>query len=150
MNKDRIKRRRIWCVCLTILIILINYILLSSKSNNLVNSEDGVVKLIVSLGFIFLPCSFIAIIIQVIELVIAIINKIGKQSLNIAELVIEIIYFIFTFITVIPIMFFNFSAINENLCLLVVVFEFINIYILVLIIKMLIIGKKESGRNDRK
>ena len=81
-------------------------------------------NLIGTFGYMILLYITIAIVTQIVVLVLNIINRQGKQSLNIVTLIVEIVYFIFTNFAVTPFMFFNLFFFNKLLAYLVfLVFE---------------------------
>lgn len=144
MNNDKITKRYIIPNFLTILILIINFILCYFNLDNLINSNDTVGNLMGVFGSIILPYIVIDIIIQFIVLILNLINKQSKQSLNIFLLIIEVIYFIFTNFAVIPFMLLNLLFFNKLLAYSVfMIFEFLNVYIIVLMIKNIIKCKEE-------
>lgn len=143
MTNNKLEKRNILSNCLTIIILIFNFILASFNLDNLINFNDKFNSLIGVFGYLILPYISIAIIIQIVVLVLTIINKQGKQSLNIVTLIVEIVYFIFTNFAVAPFMFFNLFFFNKLLAYLVLlVFEILNVYIIVLSIKKIIQYKK--------
>ena len=94
-------------------------------------------------GSMILPYIVIAIVIQIVVLILNFINKQRKQSFNIVSLIIEIVYFIFTNFAVTPFMLLNILFFNKLLAYSVLlIFEFLNVYIIVLTIKKIIQSKK--------
>ena len=106
MINNKLEKSNIISNCLTIIILIFNFILASFNLDNLIDSNDRVSNLIGAFGYMILPYITIAIITQIVVLVLNIINKQGKQSLNIVTLIVEIVYFIFTNFAVTPFMFF--------------------------------------------
>ena len=140
-------KRNVISNCLTIIILIFNFILASFNLDNLIDSNDRISNLIGAFGYMILPYITIAIVTQILVLVLNIINRQGKQSLNIVTLIIEIAYFIFTNFAVTPFMFFNLFFFNNLLAYLVfLIFEILNIYIIVLSIKRIIQYKKGCDR----
>lgn len=147
MINNKLEKRNIISNCLTIIILIFNFILASFNLDNLIDSNDKFSNLIGTFCYMILPYITIAIITQIVVLVLNIINKQGKQSLNIVTLIVEIVYFIFTNLAVIPFMFFNLFFFNKLLAYLVfLIFEILNIYIIVLSIKRIIQYKKGCDR----
>ena len=107
MINEKLTKRCVISVCLTVLILIINFIVGYFNLENLINSSDIVSNLIGSFGFMVLPYIIIAIIIQIVVLILNFINKQSKQSLNISSLIVEIVYFIFTNFAVTPFMLLN-------------------------------------------
>ena len=139
MKKDKLIKNTIVLVSLTILILIIDFIICSVNLNNLINYGDSFTKLIGSFSSLILPYIIIAIVIQSVELSLLLINR----KNYIVNLIVEIIYFLFTNFAVVPFMFFNLLSINKLLAyLLILIFELINIYIFILMIKRIIITKK--------
>ena len=147
MNNKKLTKRCVISVCLTVLILIINFIVGYFNLENLINSSDTVSNLIGSFGSMILPYIIIAIIIQIIVLVL---NFINKQSLNIASLIIEIVYFIFTNFAVTPSILLNLLFFNKLLAYSVsLIFEFLNIYIIVLTIQKIIQCKKGCDKDGK-
>ena len=96
MINEKLTKRYVISNLLTILILIINFIVGSFNLENLIKSNDAVSNLIGAFGSMILPYIVIAIVIQIVVLVLNFINKQSKQSLNIASLIVEIVYFIFT------------------------------------------------------
>lgn len=143
MINNKLEKRNVISNCLTIIILIFNFILATFNLDNLIDSNDKVSNLIGAFGYMILPYITIAIATQIVVLVLNIINRQGKQSLNIVTLIIEIAYFIFTNFAVTPFMFFNLFFFNNLLAYLVfLIFEILNIYIIVLSIKRIIQYKK--------
>ena len=143
MINNKLEKRKEISNCLTIIILIFNFILATFNLDNLIDSNDKVSNLIGAFGYMILPYITIAIATQIVVLVLNIINRQGKQSLNIVTLIIEIAYFIFTNFAVTPFMFFNLFFFNNLLAYLVfLIFEILNIYIIVLSIKRIIQYKK--------
>ena len=147
MINKKLTKRCVISVCLTVLILIINFIVGYFNLENLINSSDTVSNLIGSFGSMILPYIIIAIIIQIIVLVL---NFINKQSLNIASLIVEIVCFIFTNFAVIPFMLLNLLFFNKLLAYSVfLIFEICNIYIIVLTIKKIIQCKKGCDKDGK-
>ena len=143
MINNKLEKRNVISNCLTIIILIFNFILATFNLDNLIDSNDKVSNLIGAFGYMILPYITIAIATQIVVLVLNIINRQGKQSLNIVTLIIEIAYFIFTNFAVTTFMFFNLFFFNNLLAYLVfLIFEILNIYIIVLSIKRIIQYKK--------
>ena len=150
MINEKLTKRCVISVCLTVLILIINFIVGYFNLENLINSSDTVSNLIGSFGSMILPYIIIAIIIQIVVLVLNFINKQSKQSLNIASLIVEIVYFIFTNFVVIPFMLLNLLFFNKLLAYSVfLIFEFLNIYIIALMIKKIIQYKKGCDKGGK-
>ena len=150
MIKEKLTKRCVISVCFTLLILIINFIVGYFNLENLINSSDTVSNLIGSFGSMILPYMIIAIIIQIVVLVLSFINKQSKQSLNIASLIVEIVYFIFTNFAVTPFILFNLLFFNKLLAYSVfLIFEFLNIYIIVLTIKKIIQCKKGCDKGGK-
>ena len=96
MINNKLEKRNVISNCLTIIILIFNFIIASFNLDNLIDSNDRVSNLIGAFGYMILPYITIAIVTQIVVLVLNIINRQGKQSLNIVTLIIEIAYFIFT------------------------------------------------------
>ena len=106
--------------------------------------------LIGAFGSMILPYIVIAIVIQIVVLVLNFINKQSKQSLNIASLIVEIVYFIFTNFAVTPFILLNLLYFNKLLAYsFFLIFEILNIYIIVLTIKKIIQRKKGCDKGGR-
>ena len=147
MINKKLTKRCVISVCLTVLILIINFIVGYFNLENLINSSDTVSNLIGSFGSMILPYIIIAIIIQIIVLVL---NFINKQSLNIASLIVEIVYFIFTIFAVTPSILLNLLLFNKLLAYSVfLIFEFLNIYIIVLTIQKIIQCKKGCDKGEK-
>ena len=149
MINEKLTKRCVISVCLTVLILIINFIVGYFNLENLINSSDTVSNLIGSFGSMILPYIIIAIIIQIVVLILNFINKQRKQSLNIVSLIIEIVYFIFTNYTVIPFMLLNILSFGKLLAYMIFgIFEICNIYIIVLMIKKIIQCKKGCYKDE--
>ena len=143
MINNKLEKRNVISNCLTIIILIFNFILASFNLDNLIDSNDRVSNLIGAFGYMILPYITIAIVTQIVVLVLNIINRQGKQSLNIVTLIIEIAYFIFTNCAVIPFMLLNLLSFGKLLAYMIFwIFEICNIYIIVLMIKKIIQCKK--------
>ena len=150
MINEKLTKRCVISVCLTVLILIINFIVGYFNLENLINSSDTVSNLIGSFGSMILPYIIIAIIIQIVVLVLNFINKQSKQSLNIASLIVEIVYFIFTNFVVTPFILLNLLFFNKILAYSVfLIFEFLNIYIIVLTIQKIIQCKKGCDKGGK-
>ena len=150
MINEKLTKRCVISVCLTVLILIINFIVGYFNLENLINSSDTVSNLIGSFGSIILPYIIIAIIIQIVVLVLNFINKQSKQSLNIASLIVEIVYFSFTNFAVTPFILLNLLYFNKLLAYSVfLIFEILNIYIIVLTIKKIIQRKKGCDKGGK-
>lgn len=140
MIKKDLKNFNVIPICLLIIILIFNFLLIYFNLNNLMNSDDKVKYLISVLGSMILPYMIISIIIQIVVLGLTFTNK---KLLNIFTIIIEIIYFLFTNITVTPFMFLNLAFFNNLLAYLVIlIFEILNIYVIVSLIK------KGNGLNE--
>lgn len=143
MINNKLEKRNVISNCLTIIILIFNFIIASFNLDNLIDSNDRVSNLIGAFGYMILPYITIAIVTQIVVLVLNIINRQGKQSLNIVTLIIEIAYFIFTNCAVIPFMLLNLLSFGKLLAYMIFwIFEICNIYIIVLMIKKIIQCKK--------
>ena len=150
MINNKLEKRNVISNCLTIIILIFNFLLASFNLDNLIDSNDKFSNLIGTLGYMILPYIIIAIVTQIVVLVLNIINRQGKQSLNIVTLIVQIAYFIFTNFAVAPFMFFNLLFFNTLLAYLVFLFfEILNIYIIVLSIKRIIQYKKGCDKYGR-
>jgi len=150
MINEKLTKRCVISVCLTVLILIINFIVGYFNLENLINSSDTVSNLIGSFGSMILPYIIIAIIIQIVVLVLNFINKQSKQSLNIASLIVEIVYFSFTNFAVTPFILLNLLYFNKLLAYSVfLIFEILNIYIIVLTIKKIIQRKKGCDKGGK-
>lgn len=150
MINEKLTKRCVISVCLTVLILIINFIVGYFNLENLINSSDTVSNLIGSFGSMILPYIIIVIIIQIVVLVLNFINKQSKQSLNIASLIVEIVYFIFTNFAVTPFILLNLLYFNKLLAYSVfLIFEILNIYIIVLTIKKIIQRKKGCDKGGK-
>lgn len=144
MINNKLEKRNIISNCLIIIILILNFILASFNLDNLIDSNDRFSNLIGVFGYMILPYITIAIITQSVVLVLNIINKKGKQSLNIITLIVEIVCFIFINFTVTPFMCSNLIFFNKLLAyLILLVFEILNIYIIILTIKRIIQYKRK-------
>lgn len=140
MIKKDLKNFNVIPIFLLIIILIFNFLLIYFNLNNLMNSDDKVKYLISVLGSMILPYMIISIIIQIVVLGLTFTNK---KLLNIFTIIIEIIYFLFTNITVTPFMFLNLAFFNNLLAYLVIlIFEILNIYVIVSLIK------KGNGLNE--
>ena len=149
MSNEKLTKRCVISVCLTALILIINFIVGYFNLENLINSSDTVSNLIGSFSSMILPYIIIAIIIQIVVLVLNFINKQSKQSLNIASLIVEIVYFIFTNFAITPFILLNLLYFNKFLAYSVfLIFEILNIYIIVLTIKKIIQCKKGCDKDE--
>lgn len=83
MINNKLEKRNVISNCLTIIILIFNFILASFNLDNLIDSNDKVSNLIGAFSYMILPYIAIAIITQIVVLILNIINKQGKQSLNI-------------------------------------------------------------------
>ena len=147
MIKDKIKKRFVISNGLTILMLIVNLIISSFNLDNLVNSSDTFKELIGAFSTMLLPYMIIAIIIQIVVLVLFLFDKQKKQLLNVVLLIIELLYFIFTNILVVPFMFLNLFFLNKILAYIVIfIFEILNIYVIILIIMRFIKGKKNVNK----
>lgn len=145
MINEKLTKRYVISNLLTILILIINFIVGSFNLENLIKLNDAVSNLIGAFGAMILPYIVIAIVIQIVVLVLNFINKQSKQSLNIASLIVEIVYFIFTNFAVTPFMLLNLLYFNKLLAYSgFLIFEFLNVYIIVLTIKKIIQCKKRK------
>lgn len=145
MINEKLTKRYVISNLLTILILIINFIVGSFNLENLIKLNDAVSNLIGTFGAMILPYIVIAIVIQIVVLVLNFINKQSKQSLNIASLIVEIVYFIFTNFAVTPFMLLNLLYFNKLLAYSgFLIFEFLNVYIIVLTIKKIIQCKKRK------
>ena len=150
MINEKLTKRYVISNSLTILILIINLIVGYFNLENLINSNDTVSNLIGAFGSMILPYIVIAIIIKIVVLVLNFINKQNKQSLNIVSLIVEIVYFIFTNFAVTPFILLNLLYYNKLLAYSVfLIFEFLNIYIIVLMIKKIIQCKKGSDKGGK-
>lgn len=109
MINNKLEKRNVISNCLTIIILIFNFLLASFNLDNLIDSNDKFSNLIGTLGYMILPYIIIAIVTQIVVLVLNIINRQGKQSLNIVTLIVQIAYFIFTNFAVAPFMFLIYS-----------------------------------------
>lgn len=133
MIKKNLKIFNVIPICLLIIILIFNFLLIYFNLNNLMNSDDKVKYLISVLSSMIIPYMIISIIIQIVVLGLTFTNK---KLLNIFTIIIEIIYFLFTNITVTPFMFLNLAFFNNLLAYLVIlIFEILNIYVIVSLIK---------------
>ena len=149
MNNEKLSKRYVIANCLTILILVINLILGYLNLENLINSNDTITNLIGVFDSMILPYIVIAIIIQIIVFILNSINRQRQQSLNIFLLIVEVVYFVFTNFAVIPFMLLNLLFFNKLLAYLVfIIFEFLNVYIIALMIKNIIQCKKGSDKNE--
>ena len=149
MINKKLTKRYVISNFLTILILIIGFVVGYFNLENLINSSDRVSNLIGSFGSLILPYIIISIIIQIVVLVLNFINKKNKQSLNIVSLIIEIVYFIFTNCAVIPFMLLNLLSFGKLLAYSVfLIFEFLNIYIIVLTIQKIIQCKKGCDKDE--
>lgn len=143
MINEKLTKRYVISILLTILILIINFIVGSFNLENLIKSNDAASNLIGAFGAMILPYIVIAIVIQIVVLVLNFINRKNKQSLNIVSLIIEIVYFIFTNCTVIRFMLLNLLSFGKLLAYMIFgIFEICNIYIIVLMIKKISQCKK--------
>ena len=150
MINEKLTKRYVISNLLTILILIINFIVGSFNLENLIKSNDAVSNLIGAFGSMILPYIVIAIVIQIVVLVLNFINKQSKQSLNIASLIVEIVYFIFTNIAVTPFILLNLLYFNKLLAYsFFLIFEILNIYIIVLTIKKIIQRKKGCDKGGK-
>ena len=150
MINEKLTKRYVISNLLTILILIINFIVGSFNLENLIKSNDAVSNLIGAFGSMILPYIVIAIVIQIVVLVLNFINKQSKQSLNIASLIVEIVYFIFTNFAVTPFILLNLLYFNKLLAYSVfLIFEILNIYIIVLTIKKIIQRKKGCDKRGK-
>ena len=150
MINEKLTKRCVISVSLTVLILIINFIVGYFNLENLINASDTVSNLIGSFGSMILPYIIIAIIIQIVVLVLNFINKQSKQSLNIASLIVEIVYFSFTNFVVTPFILLNLLYFNKLLAYSVfLIFEILNIYIIVLTIKKIIQRKKGCDKGGK-
>lgn len=150
MINEKLTKRYVISNFLTILILIINFIVGYFNLGNLINSNDTVSNLIGAFGSMILPYIVIAIIIQIIVSVLNFINKQSKQSLNIASLIIEIVYFILTNFAVAPFILLNLLFFNKLLAYSVfLIFEFLNIYIISLMVKKIIQCKKGCDKGGK-
>lgn len=150
MINEKLTKRYVISNLLTILILIINFIVGSFNLENLIKSNDAVSNLIGAFGSMILPYIVIAIVIQIVVLVLNFINKQSKQSLNIASLIVEIVYFIFTNFAVTPFILLNLLYFNKLLAYSVfLIFEILNIYIIVLTIKKIIQRKKGCDKGGK-
>ena len=150
MINEKLTKRYVISNLLTILILIINFIVGSFNLENLIKSNDAVSNLIGAFGSMILPYIVIAIVIQIVVLVLNFINKQSKQSLNIASLIVEIVYFIFTNFAVTPFILLNLLYFNKLLAYsFFIIFEILNIYIIVLTIKKIIQRKKGCDKGGK-
>ena len=150
MINEKLTKRYVISNLLTILILIINFIVGSFNLENLIKSNDAVSNLIGAFGSMILPYIVIAIVIQIVVLVLNFINKQSKQSLNIASLIVEIVYFIFTNFAVTPFILLNLLYFNKLLAYSVfLIFEILNIYIIVSTIKKIIQRKKGCDKGGK-
>ena len=150
MINEKLTKRYVISNLLTILILIINFIVGSFNLENLIKSNDAVSNLIGAFESMILPYIVIAIVIQIVVLVLNFINKQSKQSLNIASLIVEIVYFIFTNFAVTPFILLNLLYFNKLLAYsFFLIFEFLNIYIIVLTIKKIIQRKKGCDKGGK-
>ena len=150
MINEKLTKRCVISNLLTILILIINFIVGSFNLENLIKSNDAVSNLIGAFGSMILPYIVIAIVIQIVVLVLNFINKQSKQSLNIASLIVEIVYFIFTNFAVTPFILLNLLYFNKLLAYsFFLIFEILNIYIIVLTIKKIIQRKKGCDKGGK-
>ena len=150
MINEKLTKRYVISNLLTILILIINFIVGSFNLENLIKSNDAVSNLIGAFGSMILPYIVIAIVIQIVVLVLNFINKQSKQSLNIASFIVEIVYFIFTNFAVTPFILLNLLYFNKLLAYsFFLIFEILNIYIIVLTIKKIIQRKKGCDKGGK-
>lgn len=150
MINEKLTKRYVISNLLTILILIINFIVGSFNLENLIKSNDAVSNLIGAFGSMILPYIVIAIVIQIVVLVLNFINKQSKQPLNIASLIVEIVYFIFTNFAVTPFILLNLLYFNKLLAYsFFLIFEILNIYIIVLTIKKIIQCKKGCDKGGK-
>ena len=150
MINEKLTKRYVISNLLTILILIINFIVGSFNLENLIKSNDAVSNLIGAFESMILPYIVIAIVIQIVVLVLNFINKQSKQSLNIASLIVEIVYFIFTNFAVTPFILLNLLYFNKLLAYsFFLIFEILNIYIIVLTIKKIIQRKKGCDKGGK-
>ena len=92
-----------------------------------------------------LPFTVIAIVIQSLALIVLLINKRNKQILDIIDLIIEIVYFVGINFAVIPFVFLNLISLSKFIAYIcILIFELINIYILIFMIKRIIIYSEKE------
>ena len=132
-------------ICLTIIILGIHFITSYFFTNNLINGDkfESLIGIITKSWI--MPYNIIVCGIQIISLILVLVNKNKKQSLNIINVIIEVIYFIGATIIVIPNMYFNFFRYNKILSdIIIFLFEILNIYTIVIMIKKIFIYNKAS------
>lgn len=130
-----------------ILLLIINFIFNRYNLNDLNNSTDKL-KNIVGVGVELLwPHVGICIIIQFVILILTLFNKKQKQFFNIVLLVFQIMFLIYANIFAVPFMGINFLIINIMILgqIDILIFELLNIYICICMIKKVSINKRKCG-----
>lgn len=138
MDSVKLIKKNIILIILTILMLVSDYIFCSYNLEILKSSSDSVSNIIGLFGAMILPYIVISIVMQILVMILTILSK----KYNIIGFVIEIVYLIFTSITVIPFSFLNLAILNEVIAYTVVsVFIAINIWLIVLMIKRIVMLK---------
>lgn len=118
------------------LIFLILIITAYFSINNMINSSDSIISLIGTFSWWILPFIIIDFFLQIIVDILIYINKKNYKVINIIKILLEVIYFIFTSVIVLPfiwLIFKDYSRIIIDLILLI--FEIINLTLLIFTIK---------------
>ncbi len=137
-------------ISINIILLIIFFTYIYYNMNNLINSNDSIASLIGIFGSWVLPYITIDIFIQIIVAILIIINKNNRKILNIISLILEIIYFLYTtfWINIIILGMLSLFIIGNVLAtIIVILFEIINITILVLIIKK-VVTKRNNIKNQ--
>lgn len=137
-------------ISISIILLIIFFGYIYYNMNNLINSNDSIASIIGTLGSWVLPYIAIDIFIQIIVAILIIINKNNQKILNIISLILEIIYFLYTtfWINIIILGMLSLFIIGNVLAtIIVILFEIINITILVLIIKK-VVTKRNNIKNQ--
>lgn len=137
-------------ISISTILLIAFFIYIYYNMNNLINSNDSIASIIGTLGSWVLPYIAIDIFIQIIVAILIIINKNNQKILNIISLILEIIYFLYTtfWINIIILGMLSLFIIGNVLAtIIVILFEIINITILVLIIKK-VVTKRNNIKNQ--
>ena len=130
-------------ILLTLILLVGHFITAYSFTDQLMN--DGSRLLGGFLQALAMPCIIIAGVMQLICFILVIIGGKNNHSLDIINIIIEVLYFFLVTILVVPYMYINLLRYSLILALpIVILFEVINIIIIILMARKIIVKSKKK------
>lgn len=137
--RDRLEIKSIIYTSISIIMLLINLIISSFNLSEIIKSGASMGPVITKLAQIVIFSMVLTVIFQLVVLLLTLFNKEYRLSLSITSLVIEIIYFIIFHSNVAIFMFMNMTDLSKKFGIIVMLlFEYINIRIIILLINKII------------